>query len=210
MGNPASTLHSVPTDEWIKTSEAERVSRMSRRNLDRWAKKGRIQRRDEKGQWLYLRSELEALHDSPETDPAADLLDVARQFIVSLTQPVTLYNEHIQREMIALRARTESLEQLQVEMLKAREASLNQTFEREASAIVLEAEQKRKDAAVLGGLTLVDKAATAIVAGMNGNKELEALIRSIKPEQVTALLGSGLFEAPQVEMLMKLFGEKKQ
>lgn len=189
-----------PGDDWVPAKEAESITGRSRRTLNRLVDAGRVQRRrDKSGAWLYDRESLLRVSEV-EGDPQTEMLDVARQFLDKMQEPMRLYLTHLETELKAMRARCEQLETLQVQLVKAREEALSESWKRETDAAVAEAEQARRNMIVAKGLQMLDGALSPAAK----------LVNSLRLEQLDVILAAGesVLDAEQLEAVRGLRNAK--
>lgn len=202
MGNTAP--HLAPPPDWVTGAEAEKLSGRSRRQLLRLLDQGRVRRRkDERGKFEWERGPLERLADVPEAAAEGDLLDVARQFLQTMSEPMRLYVEHLQHELSRLTEQNGELLKLQVELVRAREQALSESFLRDAAAAELEAKEDRKNLALQKGMLLLE----AIISEQHAGQ----LLKGLTDEQFGTLLEAApaFLDAKQIAQLHALGAKRK-
>lgn len=173
---------------------------MSRKELLRLVKQNKLTRKqDKEGRWQYNTQQLVALSDEHVADvESTDLLEVARNWMVTMESPMRLYVQHLQRELESMRAEVATLRQVNAEMVKARETALTEAYEREVLGIQAEQSEIRKTMATQKGIELV----TSIMSEQKANQ----FIASITTDQIDTLLdlGDALLKPEQATMLAQL------
>lgn len=197
-------------DDWVSIEEAIALTKRSRRQVGRLVESGVVHRRkNARGRWEYERESLEQVLQRPAETDAADLMDVARGLLATMESPMRLFVDHLQRELVALRARCAELESTQTQMIAAREAALSQAFDREVLALKTEGEENRKTLALNQGAALV----SAITSELKASRFLNSV--SVEQLELLTTVGSALLTPEQLQHLrefrdMKVSAEQQR
>lgn len=177
--------------DWVSGAEANKLTGLSRRTLNRRAGAEQIRRRVKNKRYEYYLPDLAAMDASPdEQDETLKLLRQSHRFIELMMAPTRELNAALVQTLVGqlgeLRERCKYLEGMHFQVISAREQALSFAADRELEKQrVLAREQHRAENRKLAASTM-KQLAPVVLSRMMGHGD--KLVQSLTVEQLDALI----------------------